>query len=311
MERRQEARCRRMGSVGKCSKTVFMLAASSDIGLFIAGQYLKKGYRVIGTYRTPSSGVSALSAYPNCEMLRCDIAKPASLSRCLKRYQGLKAPWDIFISCAGDPCPVQAFFAADFGRWRESVEVNALAQLRALHALYPLRKARVRTHVVFFAGGGVNKPVRNFSAYTVSKLMLIKMCEYLDAENQDMNVFIVGPGWTRTKIHQAVLNDPHVPKDKYRATVRYLKTEDGTPYQDIYDCIERFIRAGKTVASGRNFSVVHDPWKADGGRELMKRLAQNPHLYKLRRHGSLPESSLETRGSHEFLTRKKRCHEKK
>ncbi|MFA5260101.1 MAG: SDR family oxidoreductase [Candidatus Omnitrophota bacterium] len=271
----------------KYSKIVFILAVSSDIGLFIAREYLRKGCRVVGTYRTKSAGVSALQAHPACDLLRCDITKPGSLSRCLDQYKALKAPWDIFISCVGDPRPVQAFFEADFNQWAESVEVNALAQLRALHGLYPLRRAAAKTHAVFFAGGGVNKPVKNFSAYTVSKLMLIKMCEYLDAENKDLNVFIIGPGWTKTKIHQVVLNDPHVPADKSRATVRFLKVETGTPYQDIYDCIERFMKAGKTVASGRNFSVVHDPWKGDGGKELMMQLKRDPHLYKLRRHGSL------------------------
>ena len=276
--------------VKKYSKIVFILAVSSDIGLFMAREYLRKGCRVIGTYRTKSAAVNALDAHPACDLLRCDVAKPLSLSRCLTQYKALNAPWNLFISCVGDPRPVQAFFESDFNEWLKSVDVNALAQLRALHGLYPLRSGRAKPQVVFFAGGGVNKPVKNFSAYTVSKLLLIKMCEYLDAENKDLNVFIVGPGWTKTKIHRAVLNDPHVPADKYRATVRFLKTEDGTPYQDIYDCIERFITAGKAAASGRNFSVVHDPWKGDGSGELIARLKRDPHLYKLRRHGSLPLS---------------------
>ena len=279
---------RRGALVKKFSKNVFILAVGSDIGLFMAREYLRKGFRVIGTYRTPSTALNALKAHPACHLLRCDVAKPAAVSRCLKRYEALSAPWDIFISCVGDLRPLQAFFETDFNQWVESIEVNALAQLRVLHGLYPLRRQRAGIHAVFFAGGGVNKPVKNFSAYTVSKVMLIKMCEYLDEENKDLNVFIVGPGWTKTKIHQAVLNDPHVPADKYRATVRFLKTENGTPYQDIYDCIESFIKAGKAVASGRNFSVVHDPWKGARARSLLGKLRQDPHLYKLRRHGSLP-----------------------
>ena len=104
------------------------------------------------------------------------------------------------------------------------------------HMLYPLRNKK-GADAVFFAGGGMNGSVVDFSAYTISKIMLAKMCEFLDAENKDLNVYIVGPGWTKTKIHAAILNDKRSSQSKVRETKSFLKTKGGTSLDDIYECI--------------------------------------------------------------------------
>ena len=56
-----------------------------------------------------------------------------------------------------------------------SVVVNSTAQLRVLHAIWPCRQPG--PDIMLMAGGGTNNPFPNYSAYCVSKIMLIKMCE--------------------------------------------------------------------------------------------------------------------------------------
>ena len=50
------------------------------------------------------------------------------------------------------------------------------------------------------AGGGTNNPFTNYSAYCVSKIALIKMCELIDDEYKNLNVFIIGPGLLKPKL---------------------------------------------------------------------------------------------------------------
>ncbi len=52
------------------------------------------------------------------------------------------------------------------------------------------------------AGGGTNNPFTNYSAYCVAKIALIKMTELLDDEEKKLNIFIIGPGFVRTRIHR-------------------------------------------------------------------------------------------------------------
>ncbi len=262
-------------------KTVFILSASSDIGRFLAEKYLSLGYQVIGTYRD-GQALSTLRGHPNCVLLTCDIHRDADLRKMTAVLKKKRMAWDIFISCVGLPGPMNAFFKGDFNQWQDSVEINCMRQLKALHMLYPLRRKRAVVDAAFFAGGGSNSAVVNFSAYTISKIMLTKMCELLDAETPDLNAFIVGPGWTKTKIHQTILKDPHVSRVKRTETKAFLATDTGTPLEDIFECIQWLCAQGKSVAGGRNFSVVHDPWKK--GKALAQALRKDRDMYKLRRH---------------------------
>ena len=266
----------------KQSKTIFILSITSDIGSFIARQYLSRGWRVIGTYRTKSQAADSLKAQ-GCELFHCDLADKKSITKFIQDYKRLRSPWDVFISCAGDLLPAKAFFDCGFDDWAQSVEANSLQQLRVLHGLFVQRRKGKTPRVVFFAGGGMNGAVVNLSAYTASKIFLTKMCEFLDAENKDMSIFIVGPGFTRTKIHDQILKGKAVARVKLKSTRRDLKEKEGTALKDIFECIDWLIHVDKKLVSGRNFSVAFDPWKSNP-KKLLKALKSDRDMYRLRRN---------------------------
>lgn len=272
-----------MSQKSQKQQTVFILSVSSDIGYFLAKKYLQEGYRVVGTYRSLRY-IKDLVRNKDCHLFSCDVAKRKNVQDLIRWFRKMNMPWDAFISCVGWPKPLTTFFQGNFDRWSESVHVNALEPLRVLHGLYPFRSRRKISSVVFFAGGGVNNAVVNFSAYTASKIFLIKMCEFLDAENPDLNVFIVGPGWTRTKTHELMLRDRDISKDKHSEIISFLNSNKGTMMEDIFACIHWLAGQGKKVAGGRNFSVVHDPWKGALKGRLAKVLQSDVNMYKLRRY---------------------------
>lgn len=248
---------------------VFILSVSSDIGHALALEYLDDGYEVIGAYRDRRS-VADLAQENRVKLLYCDIASKESIERMIIAYKAISMPWDIFISCVGVLEPIGPFFSSDFDAWEHTVTVNSLAQLRVLRELWPYRRQGQVCHAVFFAGGGTNNPLPNYSAYASSKVFLIKMCELLDSENPYLNIFIVGPGFLPTKIHRSQKLD-------------FLSLRKGNAsFRDIYDCINWCVVSGKEVVSGRNFSVVHDEWR-DEGRQLREQLVKDKNKFKLRR----------------------------
>ena len=186
----------------------------------------------------------------------------------------------------GQLAPVGLFFENDFESWAQSVETNGVAQLRALHAVHPFRRTERVCHVVFFAGGGTNNPFRSYSAYCLGKISLIKMCELLDDENPDLNVFIVGTGWVRTKIHEQTLAAGDRAGVNYGETRTFLdQNTPGTDHADIAAMIRWGVAQGRSVAGGRNFSIVHDGWD-EAGSDLAATLQADPDKFKLRRHGN-------------------------
>jgi len=264
------------------AKNIFILGIGSDIGKRLAERYLLLGHSVVGTYRHKIS-INDLTNMGSLKLIKCDLVNKISTRACLQEYKMINRPWDIFISCVGTMEPIGKFFNSDFSKWEKSVILNSLSQLRFLHDLYPYRRKNKVSHVVFFAGGGTNSPFTNYSAYCVSKIMLIKMCELLDDENKDLNAFIVGPGWVRTKIHAQTLHSRWIAGANYARTKEFLRSKNpGTDYQDIFDCINWCIEQGRDACGGRNFSVIHDQWRKKS-LNLAKKLRAYPDKFKLRR----------------------------
>lgn len=264
------------------NKNIFILGIGSDIGAALARYYIDQGCRVFGTYRTENS-IKSIADHNNIHLFKCDLMDKTGIKKCVEKYKSLREPWDIFISCAGTMEPIGKFFKVNFNAWENSVIVNSTSQLRFLHELYPLRRKSSLNHVIFFAGGGTNNPFTNYSAYCASKIMLIKMCELLDDENKELNTFIIGPGWVRTKIHAQTLQSRAGAGDSYGRTKKFLESaKPGTEYQDIFDCINWCISQGRQAVGGRNFSVVHDPWQKNG-KSLVQQLRADSNKFKLRR----------------------------
>jgi len=263
------------------SKIIFILGIGSDIGLALARYYLEQGDQVFGTYRS-SNSIKSIMVMKNIRLFECDLANKSEIRKCVSKYKTLRKPWDVFISCIGTMEPVGNFFKVNFDEWEDSVIVNSTAQLRFLHELYPYCRKHSLNHAVFFAGGGTNNPFTNYSAYCVSKIMLIKMCELLDDENKNLNAFIVGPGWVRTKIHKQTLQSS-LAGANYARTKQFFELDiPGTDYRDIFDCINWCIGHGRQVSGGRNFSVVHDAWRKKG-KALARQLRVDTNKFKLRR----------------------------
>ena len=270
--------------------TVFILAASADIGQALAGFYADEGWTVVGTFRD-RSGVKVLEDRAGVHLLPCDVSSPESIQAMIKAYAALGLRWDRFISAVGVLDPIGPWASHNFDVWEQSVTVNSLAQLRVLHGLYPYRHKGNVVHAAFFAGGGTNSPFTNYSAYCLSKIMLIKMCELIDDEVPDVNAFVVGPGFLPTKIHKQTLINPERAGRNYQKTKDfYQAAEQAATYKDLHDCISWCVAQGRDVVGGRNVAAVHDPWR-DAGDQLAVELKRDRDRYKLRRAGNTDSAS--------------------
>lgn len=265
-------------------ETAIVISATSGIGEALCRRWSARGVRVGGTYRGRSAAVGELEA-GGARLVPCDLSDKASVAAACSDLARTCSGWDALVLCPGDMTPVGPFADCDFDDWERSTLVNFTAQLRVVRALLASRRRSpgLEPIVLFFAGGGTNGATLNYSAYTVSKIALIKMCELLDAELPDTRFSIVGPGWVRTKIHDQTLAAGARAGESYQRTVERLKGTDFVPMEKVVDCCDWIIGAPRAVVSGRNFSAANDAW---GGEELTSRLAGNPGLFKLRRAGN-------------------------
>jgi len=258
--------------------TAIIVGLGSDIGRELAARFVADGWTVIGTHRNTPPG--------SFESTPCDLASAASVVAAGRWLSERCRGWRALVVAAGTEEPVGPFWDCDAEDWDRGVRINTLSPLRLVRTLYPLRDQGGAPAVAFFSGSGTNNAAPAYSAYAASKLMLIKMCELLDAESADTSFFIIGPGIVRTKIHGETLRAEGRAGANHRRVVEFLRSADpGTSHDDVYGCLRWCLQAGKRVVGGRNISLVHDAWR-DGGEGLREWLAGDANRYKLRRFGN-------------------------
>jgi NAD(P)-dependent dehydrogenase (short-subunit alcohol dehydrogenase family) len=265
------------------NKNVFIAGITSGIGEDLAQLYLEDGAAVSGTYRNRLD-VREVDEAINAYFL--DLTKPSSLGRLCHNLESNNYQWDVLVISIGALEPISSFLATDFNVWKQSFDVNFFGQLQLLHSLHSFHAPD--STVIFFTGGAPNGVLEQYSAYSVAKIGLTKMVEYLDYEDENVKYVIIGPGWVNTKIHEQTIRASEKAGLNLERTEEFLKKEgEGTPILEIYDCIGWLVDKPKEIVGGRNFSVVWDNWKArNGSVTLLTQLKNDNNLYKLRRQGS-------------------------
>jgi NAD(P)-dependent dehydrogenase (short-subunit alcohol dehydrogenase family) len=265
-------------------RSAIIISASSDIGMAITQRWLAQGWHVYGTYRRKSPMINELER-KGVQLIFCDLSYPSSIREACCQLNSLCPSWDVLIMCPGTQEPIGYFVECDFDQWEESVKTNFTSQMRIVHALLPSRHLHTALGpcVLFFAGGGTNDAPTHYSAYIISKIALMKMCELLDAEIPDTRFCIVGPGWVKTKIHDMTLKAGSRAGPNYQRTLNKLTANTWVPMEKVLDCCDWLINFPRELVSGRNFSVVYDQWNT---KELEEILKKDSSLYKLRRYGN-------------------------
>lgn len=259
---------------------IIVLAASSDIGAHLTEHFLRGGAEVVGTYRSLSPQVAKLEE-SGARLLPLDITSGEQVKSFAEKLKECAFSWNILISAPGLLEPIGGFFSLDFDAWEKSVIVNSTAQLRVLHAVYGHRDPLSVSKVVFFAGGGTNSPFDSYSAYCIGKTVLLKMTELLDSEYPELQVSIIGTGWVNTKIHRQTLSAGDAAGKNLNKTREFLKKEGaGSSLEAVAECVEWCLSSPRSAVGGRNFSLVHDPWRCA---DLIRDLEADRDRYKLRR----------------------------
>ena len=264
-------------------KNIFIISISSDIGANLAKYWLSKGHSVSGTYRKKSNLTKDLESL-GINLYHFDLKSSKSCLKFLGQISN-NYKWDALIIGAGNLNPVGPFIKTNFTLWEKSIRVNFVGQLEILQKMIPLANTKSNPSPVclFFAGGGTNSAVKNYSAYTISKIASIKMVELLDAEILDISFTIVGPGPVKTKIHQATLGSSFEEiGEHFYKTKHMLENNLCYPIENVIECCDWLIQQKKNLIGGRNFSAVHDPWN----NTKISKIADNPDLFKLRRNGN-------------------------
>lgn len=259
-----------------------ILSASSDIGFALASDWKYKNFEVLGTYKNFSKNCEKLQTL-GVKLFHCDLTTNTSINDCTNEIKK-KGYWDCLVFAAGTQEPIGKLGTVKIEQWKNSININFLSQIHFLHNLLKFRNNFNNNipRVIFFAGGGTNNATQNYSAYTISKIASIKMCELLDAEYPDTVFTILGPGWVNTKIHKQTIDAGDSAGNNLSRTLETIDKNNFYPINKVVECCNWLLKEKKEIVGGRNFSAVHDPWE-----DLkINNVTKNVDNFKLRRFGN-------------------------
>ena len=263
-------------------KNAIVFSASSGIGHALCLKLISDGYTVFGTYKTFSQDVQNLKQL-GVRLYEADLLVDEQIQESIQCIKKDAKTWDALFMLQATMNPIGKLLEIDMYKWEESVTLNFVNQIKIIHLLLNCRQKSAVPSIITFAGGGTNGAVSKFSAYTISKISLIKMMELLYEEYPDTKFVCVGPGWVNTKIHNETIQAKESAQEAYCETIRHLDENNFTDINKVVDCVLWILNADKECVSGRNFSVAFDDWGSDA---LNRKLKNNSNMYKLRREGN-------------------------
>ena len=179
--------------------TVLITGANRGIGLEYASQYKAKGFKVIGTARTPAEA-KELKAM-GVEVLPLDVTKPKSVEQLAKSLSGRAI--DILINNAGYfDRQDTSIDKVDFNVLERTFSVNTLGPLRVTQALMEnLRKGKMKKIINMSSVlGSIERSSGRWYAYRGSKTALNQFTRILSVELKSEGFIVVSvhPGWVQT-----------------------------------------------------------------------------------------------------------------
>ncbi|HOE43194.1 MAG TPA: SDR family NAD(P)-dependent oxidoreductase [Rhodoferax sp.] len=181
-------------------KTVWIVGASSGIGLATAQAMLAAGARVVVSARNAAALQALAQTHANCQALALDATDAQAVRQAANALLA-QGPLDCVVYCAGHYQPMRAA-ALDLPDMLRHCEVNYLGACYLLDAVLPALRERGQGHFSLVGSVAGYRGLPNSLAYGPTKAALINLAEalYLDLHPHGLGVSIINPGFVETPL---------------------------------------------------------------------------------------------------------------
>jgi NAD(P)-dependent dehydrogenase (short-subunit alcohol dehydrogenase family) len=185
------------------AETILIIGASRGLGLGLAREYAKRGWRVIGTVRSanPPTGLHALAAEHNgrVQVDMLDINSPAQTTALRERLAEQRIDI-LFVNAGVSNGAAESIPSSSREAFVDLMVTNGLSPLRVIEAFADLVPATGVIAAMSSGLGSVSNNTRGgWEVYRASKAALNTMLRSFSVRSgAGRTVLAVAPGWVRT-----------------------------------------------------------------------------------------------------------------
>lgn len=190
---------------------------------------------------------------------------------------------DGLINCAGIYGPIGKTNNLDIKEFEQAININFMGTVYMTHMFLNLKNLNDRKKIINFSGGGSTNSFPNYTAYSCSKISIVKFTENLALELKDDNVNIncISPGFINTRIHQKTLElgPDIVGNDFYNYTLKEINSGGSSPLKSAKLVIFLLTDISNNI-NGKLISAIWDDWNDE---KIFNLLENNKDFATLRR----------------------------
>ena len=124
-----------------------------------------------------------------------DLCSEKSINKNIKLVKNFKA--NALIFCAAEIGQVNLTHKLNLNKLKNTLQVNFFSILPLLKSLLSQKNFY---KVVFFSGGGAGSGFKKFQPYSLSKTLIVRLCENLSLEYPEKYFHVIAPGLVETKL---------------------------------------------------------------------------------------------------------------
>jgi NAD(P)-dependent dehydrogenase (short-subunit alcohol dehydrogenase family) len=182
-------------------RVVLLIGISRGIGRGLAAEFLRRGWSVIGTVRSPHDGLEALAdgTAGSLRIEHVDVTKPEQIAALRERLAPVRL--DVLFAVAGisdDDVPVATI---DDTAFNDVMVTNALAPMRIIETFQDLVTGQGTIAVMSSGQGSISRNDRgDFEVYRASKSALNQLMRSYAARHRGETraLLLIAPGWVQT-----------------------------------------------------------------------------------------------------------------
>lgn len=190
-------------------KTVWLIGASSGIGLATAAALHERGAQVVVSARQDPLLQDFVVAHPGARARALDVTDADAVRTLAAALLG-QGPLDLVVYCVGH-YKAQRAYDFDVAQMLQHQQINYVGALYVLDAVLPAMLARGSGHLSLIASVAGYRGLPKSLAYGPTKAALINLAEslYGDLQPRGIGVSLVNPGFVQTPL--TAQNSFHMP----------------------------------------------------------------------------------------------------